>query len=106
MDDSKSKSSTLKVLEEVKNKLSEIELYCLDYTTKEKVHNLISFIEDETTNSKTVFADMIYDKVKETHGVSSELNINFYLLYRNLQQDKISLEAARRLYDMYVKDSE
>jgi hypothetical protein len=106
MNNSKVDKSTLKVLEKVQAKLKEIELQCIDYETKEKLSSLIDFIDGETSDSKTVFTEMIYNKVKETRGISSELNTYFYLLYRNLEQDKVSLEEAHRLYDMYVKEFE
>lgn len=104
MNSSKIDKSALKILEKVQNRLKELEAFCIDYDTKEKIHNLIDFIEDETSENKVVLAEMIYNKVKETRGVSPELNTYFYLLYRNLEQDKVSLEEAHRLYDMYVKE--
>jgi hypothetical protein len=106
MNNSKTDKSMLKILEKVQNKLKEMELSCPDYETKEKLLNLIDFIEEETSDSKTIFAEMVYNKVKETRGVSSELNTYFYLLYRNLEQDKVSLEEAQKLYNMYVKEFE
>lgn len=106
MNNSKIDKSTLKILEKVQAKLKEIELLCIDCEAKEKIHNLIDFIEEETSENKTFLAEMIYNKVKETRGISPELNTYFYLLYRNLEQDKVSLEEAHRLYDMYVKEFE
>lgn len=104
MCDSKNENSILKVLQEVHAKLKAIELDCTDFGTKEKIHKLINYIEEENLNSKKVLAEMIYAKVKETRSVSSELNTYFYLLYRNLEQGKVSVEEAHKLYDMYVKE--
>lgn len=101
-----SEGLTLKILEKVKSDLMDIETLCSDYFIKEKLHKIVNFIEQETFNSKVVFEEMIFKKVKETRSVSSELNTNFYLLYRKFKENKISMQEAQTIYEMYLKELE
>jgi hypothetical protein len=100
----KAKDNMLKVIERVEKDLREIELISSDYLVKERIHNILDFIEKETKENKTVLEDMIRSKIKETKNINPELNTYFYVLYRNLSEDKITVEEAQTIYDMYIKE--
>lgn len=104
MNNSNSKNASLKLIEKIHYRLKEIETLCADYETKEKLCGLLNYIEDELTSDKKAFAELIYEKVKETKGSYSELNTRYYLLYRNLVENKISIQEARNAYEIYEKE--
>ena len=104
MDKDYSESFAFKIIEKVQVELSEIEISCSDYIIKERIHELLEFIKSETPSYKIKFAEIIYSKIQETKGLHSDLNLDFYLLYRNLVKGKISTDEAHNLYDMYIKE--
>lgn len=97
-------SLSLKIVERIEDDLREIELICTDIFVKEKIHNILEYIEQETKDNKSLLEDLIKEKVKETKTWSPELNTNFYMLYRNFIDGRISVKEAQALYDMYVKE--
>jgi hypothetical protein len=97
-------SLSVKIVERIENELREIELICADVFVKEKIHKILEYIDQETTDNKTVLEDLIKEKIKETKTSSPELNTNFYMLYRNFIDGRISVNEAQALYDMYVKE--
>ena len=94
----------LKLLEKIREELLDIGMSCSEYQVKEKLLNLIDLIENETSNNRMILIDMIYSKVRETKGKNSDLNARFYMLYRNLNEEKISVQEAQDMYDMYVRE--
>lgn len=101
---SQSEKVAYNTLEKVYNDLKGIEALCSDYMLKEKIHTLIDFIEFETMKDKSAFAEIIYSKMKQTKVRYPELSTQFYILYRNLTEDKITLQEAAGLYEMYIKE--
>jgi hypothetical protein len=95
---------SIKIVEKIQNDLKEIELICTDVFVKEKIHMILDYIEQETTDNKTVLEDLIKEKIKETKALSPELNTSFYMLYRNFMDGRITVKEAQILYDMYVKE--
>lgn len=104
MDKDNSESFTLKIIEKVQVELRNIEVLCSDYILKERIHELLKLIQNETSSSKIIFAEILYSKIQETKGLYPDLNLNFYLLYRNFVEGKISTEEAQNLYEMYIKE--
>jgi len=99
-----SENFAFKLIEKVQVELSEIEVLCSDYILKERIHALLEFIQTETPSNKKLFTEMIYSKIQETKALYPDLNLNFYLLYRNFVEDKISSKEAQNLYEMYIKE--
>ena len=97
-------SFTLKLIEKIQQELKNIDSICTDYLVNERIHNLLEFIEKETSENKGIFTEMILSKIKETRRTNPELNTDFYLLYRNVIEGKITMKEAQVLYDMYVKE--
>lgn len=95
---------SLKIIEKIQLELKEIELICADYAVKEKIHKLLELIELETEDNKIILSELILDKIRETKGNNSELNTNFYMLYRKLCENKISVLEAKGIYEMYTKE--
>lgn len=95
---------SLKIIEKIQLELKNIEIICSDYVAKEKIHMLLELIELETEENKMILSELIQDKIRETRGVNSELNTNFYMLYRKLCENKISILEAKEIYEMYSKE--
>jgi hypothetical protein len=104
MEKENSEGLTLKILEKVKSDLIDTQALCSDYLIEEKLHKIINFIDQETYSSKVIFEEMIYRKVKETRNINAELNTDFYLLYRKFRENKISMQEAQTIYEMYLKE--
>lgn len=99
-----SEKFAFKIIEKIQIELSEIEVLCSDYILKERIHSLLAFIQNEPPNHRKIFAEMIYAKIQETKGLHPDLNLDFYLLYRNFIEGKISTVEAKSLYEMYIKE--
>lgn len=97
-------SMSLRIVEKIQSELKDMELVCKDVFIKEKIHSILEYIDQETTDNKVVLGDLIKEKIKETKGSSPEMNTNFYLLYRNFIEGRVSVKEAQILYDMYVKE--
>lgn len=94
----------IKILEKIKSDLKEIEGSSSMVEIKEKIHELMDFMNCETPDNRSVLEDMIYSRLLETRGVNPELNTYLYILYRNFTQNKISMQEAERLYIQYSKE--
>ncbi len=97
-------SATFKIIEKAKAELMDMEGLTNVVAIKEKLRGLISFIDEETTNNKIIFAEKIYWKVKETRDTNPELNTCLYMLYRVLMEGKVPLNEAQKLYNMYLSE--
>lgn len=98
------KNISIRIVEEIQIELRDIEMTCPDVFVKERIHKLLEHIEQETADNETVLQDLIKARIKQTKAVSTELNTNFYMLYRNLVEGRVSAKEAQILYDMYVKE--
>jgi hypothetical protein len=94
----------LKLIERIQLDLRETELVCSDYLVKEKIHNILDYIELETIDNKAILEELIKEKIKETKCLNAELNTSFYFLYRNFLDGKITIKDAQAMYDMYAKE--
>lgn len=97
-------SFSIRIIEKIQLELKEIEFISTEYIVKERINKLLKLIELETEENKSVLLKLIQCKISETRGVNSELNTNFYLLNRNLMENKISVMEAKATYEMYVKE--
>lgn len=95
---------SLKIIEKIEEKLRDVELSTSDYLVKEKIENIIEFIEKETKDNKFFLEEMIKNKINETRTTNPKLNTNFYMLYRNLTEGRITREEAKAIYDIYIKE--
>ncbi|MCM0650497.1 hypothetical protein NBE98_19210 [Clostridium swellfunianum] len=94
----------IRLIEKIRMDLNEIEVYCADYFIKEKIHKIIEYIDQDTKNNRTVLADLIKEKMNETKTMNSDLNTDFYFLYRKFLDGKINIQDAQQMYDMYSKE--
>lgn len=94
----------LRLLDKIYNELINIEAECSDYLINERLTKLIHIIENETLKNKTILLDLIHIKIKETKLINPDLNSRFYILYRNLSEDKITTMEAQSVYEMYAKE--
>lgn len=104
MEINKSSSSLFNTLEKVYSDLDSIESASSIIEIRGKIKELISYIEEHALENPNIFNDVLLSKIKETHGVKPQLNSNLYILYRNLQQNKLSLKEAKKLYSTYLKE--
>lgn len=89
-----------KILDELKN----IEVLTSEGMTRKKVHSIVSIMENINKNiEKRPVIDIIYEKMKESKTKNPELNVRLYILYRDLQGNKVSEEKALQLYNEYLQ---
>jgi hypothetical protein len=101
-----SASFTFKIIENIKIELKEIEKLNSASEMRNRIKKLLETIEDDTIGDKSAFLEIIYSKLKETRDINPQLNTAFYLLYRNLMEDKISILEAQKLFNMYINEYE
>lgn len=89
-----------KILDELKN----IEVLTSDGRMRNKINSIITIMENVNKSvEKRPVIDIIYDKMKESKTKNPELNVRLYILYRDLQGNKISEEKALQLYYEYLQ---
>lgn len=95
-------SATFRIIEKTKEGLIDVEELSSIVEIKQKLRQIISFIDEETTSNKIIFSEKLYWKVKETRNSNPKLNTCLYMLYRVLMEGKVSLIEAQRMYNMYL----
>lgn len=96
----------LRVIEKIKTELKEIKELNSAYEMRNRINMLLKYIDDDTTGDKSAFLDIIFIKLKEAKDINPQLNASLYLLYRNLSDDKITIQEAQKLFDMYINEYE
>lgn len=96
------------ILEKVKTDVNKIKILSNEEEIKGIADEILSILEkrDFTTGKKIVemtILDRIKQKMKDT--TDKDLNVKLYILYRKLEDKKISEDEALRLFEIYV-DSE
>lgn len=80
--------------------LREIKLMSDLLSIRKKANELLKIFEEEKKKEdETPLDEIIYKKMKET--TDGELNVKLYMLYRKLQDGKVSEREARRLFELY-----
>jgi hypothetical protein len=62
------------IINKIRKELDEIYGLTSVNEIRQRIHKLITVIDDETLNNKSVVMEKIYCKVKETNGVNERLN--------------------------------
>jgi len=96
----------LDILLKVKSGIREIMVLADDKNLRKKASELLNLLEDKPMIKVNSLYEMIEDKMKETKYTNSELNVNLYLLYRKLIDEKISEKEALDTFEMYMKEEE
>jgi ASC-1-like (ASCH) protein len=104
--DNNSASFTLKIIDKIKIELKEIEELNSYSEMKKRIRMLLKCIDDDTIGDKSAFLEIIYCKLKESKDSNPKLNTSLYLLYRNLIDDRISIQEAQKLFSMYIAEYE
>lgn len=89
------------VIKKIKFDLKEIKLLSNEKEVKNKVEELIQFFDMNTDedNNGISLEEKIRRKMKSTPD--NDLNVKLYMLYRKLQNGKISESEALRLFELY-----
>jgi Ca2+-binding EF-hand superfamily protein len=92
-----------KVFEKIKNGLKQVRIKSMDDEIKAMVDSLLYLLENKDSEEIefTSLEDTIHNKMKTTKD--KELNVKLYMLYRKLQDGKISEGEALRLYEIYKR---
>lgn len=85
------------LFEELKLGLIEIKQVSKEENIKVKAEKLLKLINRENTLLNESIEEIIYNKMKSTQD--EELNVKLYMLYRKLQDDKISEDEALTQYE-------
>ncbi|KYH35026.1 hypothetical protein CLTEP_10190 [Clostridium tepidiprofundi DSM 19306] len=92
------------LLKKIKSGLQQIRIRVADEELKGEVDKILQLL-DNNDNDEIKFEsleDTIHNKMKTTKD--KDLNVKLYMLYRKLQDGKISESEALKLYEIYVKD--
>ncbi|MFX0548798.1 hypothetical protein ACOAKC_05615 [Hathewaya histolytica] len=96
-------------VKKIKSILEEIKILSQDKPVMDKLeeincileNNNIVHNENSSKDEEEKLLDLIYNKMKSTKD--KDLNVKLYMLYRKLEDEKISNEEARELYEVYIK---
>lgn len=93
------------ILEKVKVKISQIEKISQEPIIKEMSKEILELLNKKDLNKNKEFIEetlleQMKQKMKSTKD--KDLNLKLYMLYRKLEEQKISEEDALRLYEMYL----
>lgn len=90
------------IFEKIKLVLNDIKLLSSEENIKKKAEKLLKILNGESKKNRTIsLEEEIYKKMKQTPD--NELNVKLYMLYRKLQNGKISENEALRVFEMYCK---
>ncbi|KOA21357.1 hypothetical protein CLHOM_00280 [Clostridium homopropionicum DSM 5847] len=102
--DNNNVSINMKTIEKIINELKEIQNLTPEDAVKYRVNNLIEILAEVTNfNSEESIEDIIYLKMKEAMSKNPDLHVKLYMLYRGLNDGKISKEEAKEMYQNYVQ---
>lgn len=93
-------------LELVKVKVSQMEKISQEPIIKEMAKEIIELLDKKNSNKEgesfkeETLLEQMKRKMKSTKD--KDLNLKLYILYRKLEEKKISEEDALRLYEMYL----
>lgn len=96
----------LEILQKVKAGLREIIVLSDDKSLRKKADELLKLLEEKPLIKVNTLYNMLEEKMKETKYSNSELNVNLYLLYRKLIDEKISEKEALDTFERYMKEEE
>lgn len=93
------------ILQKVKVKISQIEKISQEPIIKEMSKEILELLNKKDLNKNKEFIEetlleQMKQKMKSTKD--KDLNLKLYMLYRKLEEQKISEEDALRLYEMYL----
>ncbi len=92
------------MIEKITAELKEIEILACEQIIKIKVQKLLEYISSlNNSSSEKPFEEIIHEKMKESKIKNPELHIKLYVLYRDLQNDKVSEYDAKRRYEDYLQ---
>jgi len=96
----------MEMLEKIKAGIKEIIILSDNKKVRKKAEELSELLEDKEIMEVKSLYERIKEKMKKTKYSNSELNVNLYLLYRNLVEEKITEEEALDTFEMYMKAEE
>ena len=96
----------MEMLEKIKAGIKEIIILSDNKNVRKKAEELTDLLEDKQIIEVKSLYERIKEKMKKTKYSNSELNVNLYLLYRNLVEEKITEEEALDTFEMYMKAEE
>ncbi|MCY6370397.1 hypothetical protein [Clostridium ganghwense] len=92
------------MIEKIIQELKEIEIVAAEEIVKTKVQKLVEYINSVSEIKKEkAFKDILHEKMKESKIKNPELHIKLYMLYRDLQNGKVSEHDANRMYEDYLQ---
>lgn len=90
-------------LEKMKVKLKMLKVSVEDKSAKSLIVEILEFLDNEIMFEKISVEQMIKDKMIETKVSNPDQHFKLYMLYRKLQDNKITQEEALREYEIYIK---
>lgn len=88
----------------ITSELKEMEILAVDGVVKIKIQKLLEYINSiSKASDEKPCEEMLHEKMKESKIKNPELHIKLYVLYRDLQNDKVSEYDAKRMYEDYLQ---
>lgn len=90
-------------LEKLKVKLKMLKVSVEDKNAKALVVEALEFLDNEIMIKDISLEEMIREKMIETKVSNPDQHFKFYMLYRKLQDNKITQEEALRDFEIYKR---
>jgi hypothetical protein len=98
---------TLSINEETLNlvvsKLKKIQHSSEDKIVSSQITSILDIFEDITKSKEPCLEDLIYKSMLEAKKDDPDLYFNLYMLYRKIQNEKISKDEAKNVFETYMK---
>jgi hypothetical protein len=99
MKDDKIITINLQDIQKIISELYIIQSICDDKLIKDKVEKVLSLINSSTNIGLEVsIADVIFDKMKEIRYIDEDAYFKLYMIYRKLEDGKISESEAKAIF--------
>lgn len=103
MENTRTFSISEKTVDLVISKLKAIQLSSEDNTVLTQVNHILDIFENITKPKEACLKDIIYKTMQEVKNDDPDLHFNLYMLYRKIEDVKISEEDAKDIFETYMK---
>lgn len=88
-------------LEKIETKLRGLKLTVKDKEVQSEINEILELFDEGLKTKNVSLKEMIEDKMNETKFSDPEQHFKLYMLYRKLEENKITEEEALKVYELY-----
>jgi hypothetical protein len=104
MKDDKIIAISVQDIQKIISELDIIQSICDDKLIKDKIEEVLSLVKSSTNiDFEKSISDVISDKMKDIRYTDEDTYFKLYMLYRKLEDGKISEGEAKLAYKMYAR---